>query len=82
MMLRSVWAPILVCFLALLGFGAGAGFEDEFTIKSATQAIAPGGRSPSTDDDRWDDIEVGKEAAQVFQMRWQRDGHRYSPGGL
>lgn len=43
MMLRSVWVPILICFLAPLGFGAGAVFEDEFTIKSAAQASIPEG---------------------------------------
>ena len=43
MMLRSIWFSILVCSLSPLGFGAGAGFEDEFTIKSATQASAQDG---------------------------------------
>ena len=45
MMLRSIWFSILVCSLSPPGFGAGAGFEDEFTIKSATRASAPGGEA-------------------------------------
>ena len=40
MMLRSIRFHILICFLVLQGFGADAGFEDEFTIKSATQVSA------------------------------------------
>ena len=48
MMLRSIRFSILICFLASLGFGAGAGFEDEFTIKSVTQASAPGGEAQAT----------------------------------
>lgn len=40
MMLRIIRVSVLICFLASLGFGAGAGFEDEFTIKSVTQARA------------------------------------------
>ena len=48
MMLRSIWFSILVCSLSPLGFGAGAGFEDEFTIKSVTQASAPGGEAQAS----------------------------------
>lgn len=43
MTLRSIRVSILICFLASLGFGAGAGFEDEFTVKTATQASIPAG---------------------------------------
>ena len=41
MKLRSIQLFIFVCFLLLVGFGADAVFEDEFTIKPAAQASAP-----------------------------------------
>ena len=38
MMLRSIRFSVFACSLALLGFGADAVFEDEFTIKPAARA--------------------------------------------